>query len=395
MVSRRAFLGGGGCMIATVFAGCLNSNGSSITPGTNTETDWPVSRADTANTGHVPDAKAPRESVRKRWSVADGTATGTPVIVDKKVYLPTAGTLRALDAESGNELWRFPLPNGKNPSSPIVHNGRVYTTSGKHLYALDPTTGVPYWSHTTDDHEYTALTVVDSEGVPTPHLVVGTRGGTMLGVAPQSGKQMWQKDLSSPISAFGFRSFVLYVGTDEGTVYALYWKENDTLPHEAWRSTVDGAVRTAIPCSDGVAVHTSGGPLWLLQGGESAGTTLWTIDRERSTVAPVYTNPMFYTVGSEGITATREYNEQTDWQIDRGYDAVAPVAAGDTLYLSSGDTVHAYAADGGFGIGSIRTGAKRWSYSTPDAVTGLALADGALFVACDGSNQTLYCLEPA
>ncbi|UPM43308.1 outer membrane protein assembly factor BamB family protein [Halocatena salina] len=395
MVSRRVFLSGGGGVLTAVLAGCLNSDNSSLAPGTDTSTDWPYPRADTANTGYVPDAKAPRESVRERWTVGRETATGIPAIVDERIYLPTAGMLLALDAESGNELWRFTLPEARDPSSPIVYDGRVYMTSEKRLYALDPATGTSHWSYGADGHEYTTLTVVAGEGVPTPHLIAGTTSGTIVAVALQTGDEMWQKDLSSAISAFGFRSFVLYVGTDEGTVYAFYWKETDTFPHEAWRSTVDGAIGTTIPSSDGVAVHTTDDSLSLLQGGESNGTTLWTIDRKLARVAPIYTNPTFYTAGTQGITAIREYNEQTDWQIDGRYDAVAPVAAGDTLYLSSGDTVHAFAADGGFGIGSIRTGAKRWSHSTSSTVQGLAIANGALFVACEGSDQTLYCLEAA
>lgn len=392
MVSRRELLSRGGCITTTLLAGCLGGDGSSVTPGTNTETDWSHPRADTVNRGYVPDAKAPREGVHERWTAPAGAATGTPAIVDSTVYLPTAEALLALDVDRGNEQWRFTPPDATEPTSPIVFDKYVYLVSGENLYALDPETGTTQWSHTDDDHDYTAITVLAGEGVPTPHLTAGTASGTMLGIALKTGERIWQKNLSSAVSAFGFRSFILYVGTDGGAVYAFYWKETETSPHETWHSTVDGAVGTMIPCSDGVAVHSVGGPLRLLQGGPSAGTTLWTISSELATTAPIYTNPTFYTAGTKGFTAVREYDQQTKWQINKQYDAVTPVAAGDTLYLSSGDTVHAFAADGGLGLGSIRTGAKRWSYPTP-AVRGLAIADGALFVACEKSDQTLYCLE--
>lgn len=395
MVSRREVLSGSGGVAVTLLAGCLGGDNFSVSSGTSTETEWSSPRGDTVNTGYVPDAKAPRESVHERWTISKGAATGTPAIVDGRVYLLTAGTLLALDVDQGNELWRFTLPGPTEPSSPIVYEGYVYTVSANNLYALDPETGTTQWSHTDDEQDYTALTVLTGEGVPSPQLVAGTTSGTMLGFALQTGERVWQKDLSSTISAFGFRAFVLFVGTDDGEVLAFYWKDTDVSPHDGWRSTVDGAVETMIPCSDGVAVHTTGGPLDVLQGGSSAGTTLWTIDSELASVSPIYTNPTFYTAGTEGFTAVREHDEQTEWQIDEQYDAVAPVAAGDTLYLSNGDTVHAFAADGGLGIGSIRTGAKRWSHSTPSGVRGLAIADGALFVACEGPDQTLYCLEPA
>lgn len=394
MTSRREFLGSGGCVITTVLAGCLSGDDSSLSPGTDSETDWSHPRADTVNRGYVPDAKAPRENVHERWTVAAGAATGTPAIVDR-VYLPTTGALLGLDVDSGNELWRFTPPHATDPSSPIVYDRYVYTVSADNLYALDPKTGTIQWSNTDDEHDYTDITVLSGEGVPTPYIVAGTTSGTVLGLVPQTGEQVWQRELSSAVSAFGFRAFILYVGTDDGEVYAFYWQDSDTSPHEGWHSTVDGAVNTLVPCSNGVAVHSIGGPLRLLQGDPSAGTTLWTIDSEIATTAPIYTNPTFYTAGTEGFTAIREHDEQTEWKIDERYDAAAPVAAGDTLYLSSGDTVHAFAADGGLGIGSIRMGAKRWSHPTPSGVRGLAVASGALFVACEKSDQTLYCLEPA
>lgn len=395
MESRRGFLGRAGCLTATLLAGCLSGGDSSVQPGTSTETDWPRPRADSANTAYVPNAKAPRESVRERWTVAEGSASGTPAIVDGSVYFPTTRALLALDVGSGNEQWRFAPPEATNLSSPIVYDGHLYTTDGESLYALDAETGTPQWSHTDNDHGYAALTVVAGEGVPDPHLVAGTTSGTMLGLGPQTGKRVWRRDMPTTVSAFGFRTFILYAGTRDGGVYAFYWEDTDISPREAWRSTVDNGVETMVPCSDGVTVHTDGGPLRLLQGGPAAGTTRWTIDNEWANSAPIYTNPTFYTVGSEGFTAIQEYKEETKWRIDEPYDAAAPVAAGDTLYLSSGDAVYAFAADGGVGIGTIRTGAKRWSHSTPSAVGGLAVADGALFVACDGTDQTLYCLESA
>lgn len=392
MVSRRGFLGKAGCVTATLFAGCLSGGDSSIEPGTNTETDWPRPRADSANTAYVPDAKAPRESVSERWSVAEGPASGTPAIVDGRVYLPTEAALLALDAATGNEQWRFVSPETTGLVSPIVYEGQVYVTDSKNLYALDAETGTRQWSHT-DDYEYTEFTVISGDGVPDPYLVAGTTSGTVLGLDPQTGDRVWRTDLSGTVSAFGYRAFVLHVGTRDGDVYAFYWKDTDATPREGWHSEGDGAVRTLIPCSDGVAVHTIDGPLRLLHGGPAAGTTHWTIGSEWANSAPVYTNPLFYTTGAEGFKAVRENNQKTEWRIEERYDAVDPVAAGDTLYLSSGDTLHAFAADGGLGIGDIRTDTERWSHPTPSAV-GVAVAEGALFVACS-TDRTLYCLEPS
>lgn len=108
---------------------------------------------------------------------------------------------------------------------------------------------------------------------------------------------------------------------------------------------------------------------------------------------------MLFTAGYDGVAAVRDHDKEVNWRYRGRYDATGPVAAGDTLYVSSGDAVHAVALDGGVGAAGVRLGAKRWSHPTPaGTVEGLAVADGAVFAACEGSEDdetTLYCLEPA
>lgn len=399
MVSRRTFLSGAGSATGVLLAGCLSDSDSAISPGTNAETNWPQPRADSINTAYVADAKAPRESVRERWTVAMETASGTPAIVDGTVYLPTAAALVALDAATGTEQWRFVPTESEWFSSPIVHDGLVYCpTVRKEMYALDATTGSTRWSRT--DHDYTALSLIAGDSVSEPYLVAGTDSGALFRLDPQTGKQTWQRDLFGTISAFSFKPPYLYVGTVGGEVYAFNTTEDgDTPPGEGWRRKIGSAVRTLLPCSEGLAVHTFGGPLRLVQSGAHAGTTRWTVSSKWANAAPIHANYIFYTAGYKGLTAVRDYDTKKKWRVDGRYDATGPVAAGDTMYVSNGSAVHAFAMDGGSGIGSIRTGAKRWSHPTPaKAVEGLAVADGALFAACVGRDNdptTLYCLEPA
>ena len=60
-----------------------------------------------------------------------------------------AGFVVALDATTGEELWRFEA--GLVESAPVIAGGRVYITSWDgNVYALDPGTGEEIWSSATD-----------------------------------------------------------------------------------------------------------------------------------------------------------------------------------------------------------------------------------------------------
>lgn len=218
MVSRRAFLSGVGSLTGVLIAGCLSNDSTTITPETNTKTNWPQPRADSSKTAYVPDAKAPRKSVRERWTVNVESASGTPAIVDGTVYLPTIAALIALDAAMGSVRW----------------------------------------SHT-DNHRYTALSLVAGDSVSDPHLIAGTKSGVLCRLNLKTGKQIWQRDLFGSISAFSFKSSSLYVGTAGGEVYTFYYMDSDNPPEEGWRRKIGGAVRSLLPYSEGLAVHTFGG----------------------------------------------------------------------------------------------------------------------------------------
>src|SRR3990172_7326231 len=70
----------------------------------------------------------------------------SPAVVEGVVYVGSyEGYLYALDAESGEMLWRFKAGD-RVYSSPAVVEGVVYTGSGDgYLYALDADSGKMLW----------------------------------------------------------------------------------------------------------------------------------------------------------------------------------------------------------------------------------------------------------
>ncbi len=91
-------------------------------------------------------------------------ASAPPLVVDGVVYVsgefwdehtPRAGVVFALDASSGDELWRYDIPRGSwNElwADPVLANGMVYVGSfNGRMHALDALTGELRWSYMTGD----------------------------------------------------------------------------------------------------------------------------------------------------------------------------------------------------------------------------------------------------
>lgn len=404
MPSRRQLLAGFGSAAAVGLSGCLDGvagDEPDFAPGTDEDADWPMPRYDSTNTAYSPDAAAPREGVRERWTYEGGMATGSPAVVDGTVFLPTAEALVALDATTGDELWRFQPGDQPWTAPPVVHDGTVYVNgvSEDGIYALDVDSGEEVWSVLDAGHVHAGVHLLAGEHVSEPVVYAGSENGGLHRLDAKTGELTWETDLFGNVSAIGYRMPSLYVGTRSGEVYAFHDSVDGVAePGESWRRKVGSAVEAVLPDEECVLVHTFGGPLRCLQAGAHAGTTRWELDPAAANSAPVHAGYTFFAAGYEQLSAVREYDKQTQWQVDGRYDGTGPVAAGDTLYVSSGDAVHAFKLDGGTGAFGHRFDAKRWSHPTPAVASDLAVADGAVFAACQGreeSDVTLYCLEPA
>ena len=423
MPSRRQVLAGLGGASVVALAGCFGDDPEPepkpdpesesetetepepiFTPGSDADADWPMPRFDPANTAYSPDAKAPRDGARERWTFDGASACGPPVVADGTVFLPTVEALVALDARDGSKRWRFAPPDEEDggspwPAAPVVHGGTVFVTDIRTgVHALDAETGGKRWSRTNLGHVHASPHLVAGEGIDDPALHVGTRNGAVHRLDPRTGKTTWRTDSSGAISAFGYRSRTLYAGTVTGGLRSFAAPAGGRSPERNWERSVGSKVRAIVPGESRVLVHTLADRLLFLGEGDEAGATRRTVDERWAGAAPVRAEGFFVTAGSGGLASFREDGDPVRDSVG-GYAATGPVVAGDTLYASSGDAVHAFALRGTIGGDGIRFGTKRWSHPTPAAaVEGLAVADGALFAACEGRSghrTALYCLESA
>ena len=369
----------------------------------------------------------------RRWERPVGAPAARPWVLDGSVYAPTADGVVAFDA-GGTERWRVPTPNRAGlavashglywladgdaatvvalarsdgserwrfapsdqpwPAPPAVHDGTVFVTASDEdeIHALDAETGDELWSLDGDRHVHVSPHLLAGELVNEPSVLVGDATGRVAALDPATGDAAWTVDLFGAVRAFAYRAPMLYVGTSSGEVSVFLTEERER-PRERWRRQVDGAIEGIAPTANGVAVSSFGGPLVNLNG-DAAGAPSWTAEERRAGSTPVHAGSWFYSVGYDAASATRSYDGEVGWRADAPFGSAPPVAAGDTLYTAGEEAVHAFDLDGG---GPLSSG-KRFSHPVSGGgIQGLAVADGALFVARQSGEEngtTLYCLEP-
>ena len=112
---------------------------------------WPQFRGNTSLTG-VSDSALPAELSLKWTYEADEAIDSSAAIADGVVYVGTyAGTLIALDLESGDERWSYSTGEvGIGESSPAVAGDLVFIGDlGGIFHAVDTTTGTARWTYET------------------------------------------------------------------------------------------------------------------------------------------------------------------------------------------------------------------------------------------------------
>jgi outer membrane protein assembly factor BamB/tRNA A-37 threonylcarbamoyl transferase component Bud32 len=135
-----------------------------------------------------------------------------PCVVGGVVYFHGGGRLHALDAESGAELWAYPVGGpgapGSMPTRPVVVDGAVYVTAGARVLALDARTGGERWRFDAPAVMFGPPTYVPGAGVTGGGVYVADYLGTVYALDPVDGRDRWrvateQRQSVEPVLAVG------------------------------------------------------------------------------------------------------------------------------------------------------------------------------------------------
>jgi outer membrane protein assembly factor BamB len=200
------------------------------------------------------DAKTGEEVWRRRLGFI---TAASPAVGDGIVYQPlmnepgtdratAPGFLLAMDAETGDELWRFEA--GAVESSPLLHEGTLYFGSfDRRLHALDARTGRERWSFETGDRV---------KGAPAfwrGTVFTGSYDGKVYALDARTGKLRWSSEgqaglagagnfYAGPAVAYGR----VFIGNTDGKVYAFGARSGDLL----WSQTTGSYVYSSAAVAD-------------------------------------------------------------------------------------------------------------------------------------------------
>ena len=191
-----------------------------------------------------------------RWVQATNTSpAGSPVVQDGTVYTAVGSRMYALDKETGNQKWKFPLVDpiaGAFKSTVILTNGMaIAAANNKSIYAVDAKTGESKWS-------YTATAPIYREPVLAGNLLVfGQTDNTLMAINVADGQPAWTNPTRN------FDGFMGRLAAHQSNVY--YFNNsyqmvsyNATNQKENWRLrfSVAGPDVEAIRLGDNLYVNT-------------------------------------------------------------------------------------------------------------------------------------------
>jgi quinoprotein glucose dehydrogenase len=203
--------------------------------------DWPSYNRDPAGTRHSPLKQIDTINVsdlRQAWSygldvdtggVASAASELTPLVVAGILYATAADRVVALRADTGEEVWRYPVENGAPSRRGLTYwpgqgaePARVFFTSGRRLVALEAANGheVPAFG---TDGEIEMPVVYNA--APTRFenlLIVGshTPPGGVRAFDARTGAQAWE--FVAPEAQLLHWPFAFTVDIDRALLYAAF-----------------------------------------------------------------------------------------------------------------------------------------------------------------------------
>ena len=331
---------------------------STSVPGMDTSTRWMPRAGNCAGvSGQAFLSIRPQPLARASYT----SARGDTDMLDHTEY----GHVYALDAASGEMLWRFDA-EGRVLSSPALAGGVVYIGSNDgRVYALDTANGVERWRYQTDD-------VVDSSPtVDGGAVYVGSADGHVYALDAANGDQIWRYQTghsvdSSPTVADG----TLYVGSFDHHVYALD-AANGAL---RWTYRTGAAVFSSPAVVEGVVyIGSDDGSFYALSTDVSpAMSTMPRLEAAQPATEPITTRQV------------RRARPRLRWQTETYQTSSSlTVADGIVYWGDEDDYVHAAEAATGKQLWRFNTGF--WVLSTP------VVADGLVFFGAD--ENLVYALD--
>ena len=310
---------------------------------------------------------------RQGWGSQIGACgTSTPVVSDGIVYIVspcedcevawdgdthTTGDVSALDAGTGELLWRYERGAYDDRSWPVVSDGRVYISStGGRVTALDGITGNLLWQYKGSAGFLSPAPWVE-EPIVSGGLVYLRENSGISAIDAITGRLLWRYEVedSGSSSELVVSRGVVYAGFYDGYTYALDAGTGDLL----WRSEtgvlrrpLTDKIRGSSPVVSGGVVYTGSVGYgtrfngWVSALAASTGEMLWQYEVYGSVeFSPIVSRGVVYAasldstpLGGGHVYALDAVTGSLLWQFDVFVDDQrwsSPVVSGDIVYVAA------------------------------------------------------------
>lgn len=363
-VRRFALALGSACSIFGI-AAIVNA----ATVALSTPTDWTQFRLEDSNN------VALAGSLDTSWKKTTGGAfSSSPTLAGGILYAGNnKGLLSAIDPQTGRTLWTY---RAANPimSAPIVYRDAVIVGEGDEnspqgsspshpirvgkppsaLIALNRNTGKVLWK-----------VVLRGSGMPTPAIIGGVLvhhngAGHVLGIDPQNGRVLYDRDLHSIASMVAAvpmpNGFFVTTGVDRNAVWMLNSKDGSVVWDSPF-SPIASGLGDCPPVTDGTRIYCN----YVMPPSSAV-----PVQTERAAVFRAY--------ALDAVTGKKFWDvELESGMLPKRNEAAIPLLADGMLYMGSSLSPVVHAID-------PATGALKWRVQTHGPVKGgIVDAGGTLY----------------
>ena len=304
--------------------------------------------------GHsgIQDGPAPAENPALAWRFDTGSEIlASPIVADGTVFITNReGFLYAVDAASGQQLWRSDVGQYVLRTTPTFHEGTLYLVAGFDTIALDATTGEERW-RTTIRYAGTASPTVAGDT-----MFVVSQEGWLYAFSTKDGSERWK--VTTDGISFGSPSVGadrLVVGTDSGHVLGI----NPETGRQTWRRDFESAVYTTpVITGDTVWVVTADGNLRglaLEDGGDR-----YTLETTSELTVTAIGDTVFVPSADGGVYAFEAASGEVRWFASAGGPVKAgPVHTAAQIVIAGGNRIAGF---------DVETGDEAWYFLAGDTI---------------------------
>jgi outer membrane protein assembly factor BamB len=291
-------------------------------------------------------------------SLAGEFQYNSPQLVDGILYTAsTSGMVYGLDPATGNIKWQFQA-GGPVATTPAVVNGTVYFGSDDHnFYAVDLTTAQLKWEFAVGGPTDSGPTVLNG-------IVYFAGGdGNMYALDAGSGAVVWKFNLNGVVSMAAplIANGLVYIGSRSDSLYAL----DATTGNKIWSAPTDGfSLELSSPAFSNGLVYVGAESGSLFAFNATTGAQQWKSLVSASVYDQpcLYNNTVYVTADDGTLDAVNAQTGALQWQVSSIYaNGSGAIVANGSLYVGGGGSWYFYAFD-------PATGNVKWKFYTGNAL---------------------------